>query len=68
MIRLDEYFYKEIDLFAIAKGDPELRPEFGIMFGEDEQGVLIWFEDKEELQDFLAQIEKLINPNIGNDE
>ena len=59
MIKLDEYFYKSLDLLSILIGNPAIQETYGIMFGEDENGVIIWFKNSAELRRFIDKLYEL---------
>lgn len=59
MIKLDEYFYGEIDLLAILIGDPAIQETYGIMLGEDESGFIIWFKNSAEIRRFIDKLYQL---------
>lgn len=69
MIKLDEYFYEDLDVEGIIYVNNRGREteQAGILIGHEDKGVIIWFDDKMELSMFVANLEHLLKEGDNAD-
>jgi len=69
MIKLDEYFYEDLDVEGIIHVNNKGREteQVGILIGYEDNGVIIWFDDKMELSMFVANLEHLLKEDDNAD-
>ena len=69
MIKLDEYFYEDLDVEGIIHVNNKGREteQVGLLIGHEDKGVVIWFDDKMELSMFVANLEHLLKEDDNAD-
>ena len=71
MIKLDEYFYSELDIVALIKGSQKDQESGGLPLGilliQDDKGIIIWFGDLEEFKAFIDELYGLLLPGYSGE-